>query len=160
MLLEKIPRAKTNSEETEIDIVGLFNSFVLLLFEKRIYLLVTFIVGIVVGLTLFYLSKPVYQSQMTGYSESLKIEVVQGIIEDLQRTIEEKDYILAQKFLGLSKEKVKSIQLLSCRSAIEKSIYEKDESGIFIIEAQVTNLDVLDSLAFGLEHYLQQNEYV
>ncbi len=160
MLLEKTLETENKKKETEIDLLGLLNSFTSSIAKNKYNIIITSLAGIGVGLALYFTAKPVYTSQMTGYSETLKEEVVEGIIMDLQRTLEDKDYVLAQKFLGLSKSKVEAIKQITCRPAIEKSIYEKDESGIFVIEASVSNVDVLDSLAIALEYYFQQNYFV
>lgn len=160
MLLDNTQNNFEKPKDDQIDLVKMFNSFQLTLVRRMNLILVTIVLGILLGLILYFTSRSKYTSQMTGYSENLKIEVVIGIIEDLQRTIDDNNVALGKQFLGLSAEKIKAIDKLTCKSAIEKGIYEKDESGIFIIEATVYDNTVFDSLSIALEHYFQENYYV
>lgn len=160
MLLDNLENNVERTPNDQFDLVEFFHSFQLMIVRKIGLIFITFLVGISIGLLLYFTAKPKYTSQMTGFSESLKIEVVIGIIDDLQRTLDDKNIALGEHFLGLSAQKIKAIDKLTCKPAIEKGIYEKDESGIFIIEATVFDNNVFDSLSIALEHYFQENYYV
>lgn len=126
--------------------------------KRRIF--IALVIGTILGVAFYFFKKPIYSSQMMGYSETLKKEIIFNIVEDLQRLIDQSDYEQLKKFLNLSEKSVKSIVALKAQPAIERSIYETEESSIFIIEAKVDDLTVLDSLSEAIGHYVDNNRYV
>ncbi len=161
MLLEKEMPSKTQLQvDSDIDVSNLFHSFLKGIKKRLKTILIALLLGTIGGFCYYFFKKPIYTSQMMGYSETLKKEVVYSVIEDLQRLIEQNDYEQLQQFLNLSEKSVKSLVDLKARAAIEKSIYDTEESNIFIVEAKVTDLTVLDSLARAIGYFVDNNDFV
>lgn len=123
-------------------------------------ILFTFIIGLILGFSYYFFKKPEYSSQMTGYSEQLPKEIVEYNIADLQELINQKDYDQLSGFLGLSVGKVRQIVSLKAKPAIEKSIYDTEESNVFVLDAVVTDLNVFDSLSNAIGYYFENNHFV
>lgn len=149
---------KNNSEEYDIDvqeiimkILGIINSY------KKIIIIIM-ILGVLGGVTNFLIKKPLYESEMVLSSEMLSYPAANTIIEALQKTIKDYNYLQLSTKLNLSQNDAR------CLKSVEvEKIYEvNDETEIktFKITVSVSNPEILPKLEQGIVKYLEENPYV
>ena len=150
---------KNNLEEYDIDvqeiimkILGIINSY------KKIITIIM-ILGVLGGVTNFLIKKPLYESEMVLSSEEmLSYPAANTIIEALQKTIKDYNYLQLSTKLNLSQNDAR------CLKSVElEKIYEvNDETEIktFKITVSVSNPEILPKLEQGIVKYLEENPYV
>jgi hypothetical protein len=143
----------------EFDFLQIFSSIIKFFITAKYHLIVSLLLGIIVGILVYYKSKPEYESSMTAYSSNLQDSKAVGLIDDLERYLAEGDSIQLSSKLGLSLKKVKHIT--SLEGAVEVNKYRSGDSKEgFTIKVRVTDKDILDSLGIGIKRYIESSEFV
>lgn len=148
-----------NGPDDEIDLGELILNVSNIIKKNAKLILVLIIIGLVIGLAFYFISGRTYRSSMVLSSGMLTGANGSSLINTLDRLIVEKNYDLLSQKLALSEEQVKllgNIEVSSISAEDDESITEN----IFRINVEVSNNDVLDSLEYGIIHYLENNTYV
>ena len=150
---------KNNSEEYDIDVqeiimktLGIINSY------KKIIIIIM-ILGVLGGVTNFLIKKPLYESEMVLSSEeTLSYPAANTIIEALQKTIKDYNYLQLSTKLNLSQNDARCLKSVE----VEKIYKMNDETEIktFKITVSVSNPEILPKLEQGIVKYLEENPYV
>lgn len=117
------------------------------------------IIGLVIGLAFYFLSGRTYRSSMVLSSGMLTAANGSSLINTLDRLIEEGNYGLLSQKLNLTEDQVKLLGNIEVSSISEEADEDITEN-IFRINVEVNDNDVLDSLEYGIIHYLENNTYV
>lgn len=160
--------SKSTSTSDEVDLILILMNVIGFLGKTWWYFIVATLVGIGVGLTIFYTTPKVYQSKLTAECMALPDSRVVDLINDLKKLTENGDVDQLAKKLGLSfkdADQIESIEALSSIK-IDKEAIGVDEyllpsstSHIFSVIVQVRDNDVLQKLQQGLVRYIGDNEY-
>ena len=124
-------------------------------------LILAFIIGTLMGLAYNQLAPPKYESKIIISSDMLTYSYAKGLIDDLNKLLEEHNYKLLTEKLGIPMDDVNLISHLETRPTIEKSdaILEKDKT-VFSIIVNVRDVSILPKLQNGLTSYIENNEFV
>lgn len=81
--------------------------------------------------------------------------------KNIERIIEEKNYPILSKRLGLSDEEAKKFVGISVESALENQATIEEKGKLFIIlKVEITDNAILPKLQQGLIQYIEQNDFV
>jgi len=151
-------------------------AFNIFLFFKRYFKLhlIFGIIGISIGVLMYFSSNPEYQSQMIAMSnvdkwhnDELKFSTTDEIISlinSLNTTILEGSYVTLAQNLNISEQSAKHILLIeaSYHYPYELKIKEDENppaSNYFKVNVSVNNNQILDSLSSSIQDYITKNEY-
>lgn len=160
--------SKSASSSDEVDLVFVLVKTIGFLAKTWWYFVLASVIGLGIGLTVFYLSPKIYQSKFTAECMALPDSRVVDIVNDLKKLAEIRDTEqLAQK-LNVSEDiatKITTIEPLSTIK-IDKEAIGVDEyllpsyrSYVFSIVVQVKDNSILPILQKGLIRYISDNEY-
>lgn len=134
--------------------------------RKRLLLCIMIsILGIGVGIGLFFVQKPIYVSVMTLSSSVLNNDFCEDLILGLQTIVEDDTPELLAQRLNItvqSAKEIKKIQFHNYSEKLKKKYTEKDTVVLglpFVIKADVYNPTVFDTLQKALVNYLENNNY-
>ncbi|SFB98396.1 Chain length determinant protein [Flexibacter flexilis DSM 6793] len=127
------------------------------------YLIISVVIGALLGFIYFNTAKYSYESSMTAYANHLKDIQVKSIIGDLNQMQQNADYESFAKALNIpisTATKINSLNV-SINAEIEKDKDEDDakKGNNFKITATVFNNDVLDTLQNAIGLYLANNPH-
>jgi len=150
--------------EDEIDLGILLLRITKSLF-RNIWLIVTCIIlGLGVGIGVFYTKKPVYKSEMIVQSSILTNAYIQTLSENLNQLVKENNKALLSTKLSLDQEGAALISTIEIITVAEEIIKKEDGSEIFDnlfkVYVEVSDNQVLPSLQSGILMYLEKSPYV
>ena len=165
-MLEQKPVSTSSTDEVDlvfvlVRVVGFFAR------TWKLFALAT-ILGVGIGLSIFYTSPKIYRSKFTGEAMVLPDSRVVDLIHDLKKLSEENDEIQLAKKLGISQEaasKIESIEALSTIKinkeaiGVDEYLLPSTTSYIFSVEVDVKDNNILPSLQQGIVQYISSNEY-
>lgn len=158
-----IEEQKRTQVKDDLELLSIVKQFIRFTKNKWKFFTSFLLGGITLGLLYFFLSKPVFESQMSALSWSLDDNKVVAHLEDISKLFEYQDYEQLSQKLNLKPETIK--QIVSIKAKREKPegevVYEDKERKFgFSITAKVYNTSVLDSLEAGIQYYIESTKYV
>ena len=160
---------KNNSNE-DFDLYNLIINLKNKINKWKVLIIIGPLLGIIIGLSVYYFSPKQYLSLMAVNSNLLKGAAFVIVINDLQSQIMEGNTDAIKKFLNvdeLTAKKIKGLKVFSSRRFVDRKlntdipdIENRDEETNFIIEACIEDNDILPQLETGLLYYLQNNYYM
>ena len=140
------------------------NSF-LFIKQKIAFLSVFSVFGILIGVGLTFVMKPIYISYLTISSNSLNNQFCKDMIDVLELAIKDDAPELLAKELNIevsSAIEIKKIEFVNYDEKLAKKYADRDTVVLglpFKIKASVSNISVFDTLQKALVNYLESNEY-
>ena len=152
---------KKTKAEDEIDLRVVFSLLLSYIKKHKILIYVLSTLGLLAGGFVWYTSKPIYQTSMvakTDYSYLLNSEVlsIMGSIQKLRTKVE---FTQLADRLGISEEKVKQLKKIDANPISTESTPNYTQTS-FVINVEVTDNNILDSLQWSIIHVLETTDYV
>jgi len=155
---KNFPSSNSNTQG-EIDLIEIIIYIQNVLKRNFNTIIIFFFIGLIAGLMYYFLAKKTYTSSMVISSGMLTAANGSSLINTLDVLVQEENFILLSKKLGMTPNQVESIKEINV-SSIFKEEEEDNDMNIFRINVQIHNNDLLDSLESGIIHYLEGNVYV
>lgn len=144
----------------EIDLKDLLKKIVDVLSKGTKTIILSVVLGAVLGLTYFFNINTKYQSKLVLSSEVLVLANVQALLSPFEPLIEERNFALLAERLGVDEETAAKIKEIEVKSTFEKESDNKELVNYFEVTATVTDNDILPQLQEGIVNFLQNNEFV
>lgn len=146
----------------DISLMGIFRQLIRFVKNARKHLLIGVLLGIVTGVVLFIVTKPVYESTMSAYSSNLSDSKAIAVIDDLAKLFIQKDFEQLSQKMELKPSTLEKITKISVvRSKTTGNMYEETEQKLgFEITAQVQEVELFDSVEYGIRNHIENLEYV
>lgn len=159
-----------NSLNNEIELSVLIRKLIRVIYRERKFLISSVFLCLTIGLTYYVFATKEYKSRMIISSNLLRGPSLIIVLDDLERHIDEKNYLEVARYLNLEEKtakKIKKIEIFSARHFSEVEFSEKIEGkdedeeskGEYIIEASLTDNSLWPTLQKGLLFYLANNEF-
>ena len=146
-------------------VINIFVDTFIVIRKRFILCIMISILGIGVGIGLFFVQKPVYVSVLTLSSSVLNNDFCEDLILGLQSIVEDDTPELLAQRLNISVQsakEIKKIQFHNYSEKLKKKYTDHDTVVLglpFIIKADVYNPSVFDTLQKALVNYLENNDY-
>ncbi len=142
-----------------------FINFFLFIKRKIGFLTVFSVLGILIGVGLTCIMKPIYISYLTVSSTTLNNQFCYDMVNELNQMVkDDAPELLAKELkvdISLAKE-IKKIEFLNYNDKLAKKYEDKDTVVLglpFKIKASVSNIAIFDTLQKALVNYFENNEY-
>lgn len=150
--------------DDEIDLLDLLIK-VIQIIKKRFILLVLFLViGGGLGSVGYFYFKPVYTTKMILDTQIIEYADVANLLETTKYLIDENSEQELMKKFNVSKKVVEGLKSLEAINIVEKEVGRTDKEAIkdnrLIIEAKVTDNNIIGQLQEGILYYLENNQFV
>ena len=143
--------------ETEINLYAVLRQFGQFVRASWSILLIAFVVGVIGGVTYYYLKPPVYRSTLSAFSENLFDEQIKITINELDKMVRERDMERLAQALQLPVETVRKIG--SLQAAIQEDKIGNEKSNTFQLHASVNDPALFPDLQTALLRYLNASDY-
>jgi|GEM_PF-5388535 len=141
------------------------------IYKWRVLLIIALILGVTSGPIIYHFSSKTYLSRLLVTSNLLKGSAFIVVVDDLQRLIREENIDALKKLLNVSDTTARKIQELRVSSSqkfverklnvdIPEEVQYNDQVTNFIIEAYVSDNNILPELERGLLYYFKNNYYM
>jgi len=182
----------------EVDLIELFNRMgrgikkgivwlfrqvehlLILLVKKSLWIISFGIGGLIVAIIFYYISPRYYSSQMTAISNSVPNNYIISSVNLLHDVFEEKNYLMASRYLNIPLDKVEQIKsIIACygidvnRDNIVDYIDYKNSfkynpkdslvkrlTNYFFVSLEVYNEEIFPAAREGIKNYIYKNDYV
>lgn len=121
-------------------------------------ILLIFSLCLVVSAAAYLLRAPVYESRLTAETENLQAARVVDLIQDLDKLLEQENYDRLAQYLDLKPKQLRRVEEIKVQKILGVKGRE-EQSKMFSLQAKVTDLGLLDTLDYGIGHYLSNNYY-
>jgi len=159
-----------NNVGDDLDLFNLIIDLKNKIYKWRVLIIIAPLLGIVTGFCVYYFGPKEYLSRMAVTSNLLRGPAFIVIIDDLNRQIKESNTEALTKILNINEDDAKKINALKVYSSI-KFVQRQLNTDMtdaeidldltdFVIEAYVSNNDVLPELEKGLLYYFENNFYM
>lgn len=155
-----MPSNISSSLNDEIDLKELLKKIVDVLTRGTKTIVLSILLGAILGLAYFFSIKTTYQSKLVLSSELLVLANVQALLDPFKSLIEEGNLSVLAGRLGVDKETAAKIRKIEVKSIFEKESDNKEKVSYFEVTATVTDNSILPQLQEGIVHFLQNNEFV
>ncbi|UII27957.1 hypothetical protein LVD15_05920 [Fulvivirga maritima] len=155
-----MPETTTNTDE--IDLGELLVKIKQAILTNKLIILVLALVGLFIGIFLFYSKPKVYESEMLIYSEVLEEPLIETIGENLDKLVSEGNYMTLANKLGISDSvstSITSIEISVNEGQVNKS--NDGELGLFFTITVDANGDKNWTIINdGIISFLRNNRYI
>jgi hypothetical protein len=132
-------------------------------FKRPKIVIASVLFGLIAMTSLFYVSIPVYKTDLVIYSNYFNNDYCAEMIGVLEKLAEEDNSVMLAEKLNLSEDFARHIESVSFQNfnpKFKKIFKDSIAEGVpFRIEVLVSENKILDSLQQGLISYLENNEY-
>lgn len=150
--------------EKEASLLDVVISLIRFLFSFKKHLFIGTVLGLLIGLSFFYLSNKSYESRMTAYTLNLSAEEVTDLVNELALAVKEKDYALISAMTGIKEKSTSKILSIRCSPQldIESDNFDlkEKEHEVFMVSAVCSDKTFLDTLQQGIVNYVDNNPFV
>lgn len=146
--------------DDEIDLKDLLKKIINVLSRGTKTIILSILLGAVLGLTYFFNSGISYKSSIVLSSEVLVLANVQALLGSFNPLLEEGNLPLLSERLGIKEEMAAKIKNIEVNSIFEKESDNKGTVNYFEVTVTVADNDILPLLQEGIVRYLQNNEFV
>ena len=142
----------------EVDLMEVFLKILSAVRSNFLLIVLSFVVGTILGLAYYYSSSKVYESKMVVSSEILTSSFTEAMVDKINRHRSEANTKAIQELLNCSDNTAKGL----LRLEIDKlsQVDDLKEADKFMVTARVLDREVFPELQRGLIFYLENNEYV
>jgi hypothetical protein len=158
----RIAPSKINDED-EINLLYIVYNTLTLIKKNVPILLGIILLSVFIGIFQYFKTEPLYKTRLIADSFVLPNTEIINIVETWQGLINKGDYSTLAGKLKLGEATVKKILSLEAQNTgtgkTEQSIDSKNENS-FVINASVTDVQIIDSLEIAIISALESNEYV
>lgn len=154
------PNPPQLNNNDEIDLKVLLKKIIDVLSKGTKTIILSILLGAILGLAYFFNSKTTYESSMILSSEVLVLANVQALLDPFEPLIKERNISALAERLGVDKETAAKIKSIAVKSIFEKESDNKEPVNYFEVTATVTDNDILPQLQEGIVNFLQNNEFV
>lgn len=144
----------------EIDLKDLLKKIIDVLSRGTKTIILSILLGAILGLAYFFNSKTTYESNMILSSEVLVLANVKALLDPFEPLIEEGNLAVLAERLGVDEGIAAKIKEIEVKSTFEKESDNKEPVNYFEVTATVTDNDILPQLQEGIVNFLQSNEFV
>src|SRR5690606_11010854 len=148
------------SNDDEIDLKDLLKKIINILSRGTKTIILSILLGAILGLAYFFNSKTTYESNMILSSEVLVLANVKALLDPFEPLIEEGNLAVLAERLGVDEGIAAKIKEIEVKSTFEKESDNKEKMNYFEVTATVTDNDILPQLQEGIVNFLQNNEFV
>lgn len=148
-------KARSNDE---VDLMQVFLKILNAIRANFWLIVLSFIVGTVLGLAYYYSSNKVYESKMVISSAILTSSYTEAMVDKVNRHRRESNSKAIQELLNCSDTTAKSLLHLEIDKLSQ--VDDLKETDKFMVTARILDQTVLPDLQKGLVFYLENNEYV
>lgn len=149
-----------HSNDNEIDLKDLLKKIIDVLSRGTKTIILSVLLGAILGLAYFFNSSITYKSNMILSSEVLVLANVQGLLDPFNSLLGEGNFSLLSERLGVDEGIAAKIKEIEVKSTFEKESDNKELVNYFEVTATVTDNDILPQLQEGIVNFLQNNEFV
>ena len=142
----------------EVDLMEVFLKILNAIRSNFWLIILSFIVGTVLGLGFYYSTAKVYESKMVVSSAILTSSFTEALVDKINRHRREANSKAIQDLLNCNAETAKSLVGLEIDKLSQ--VDDLKETDKFMVTARVLNQEILPDLQNGLVFYLENNEYV
>lgn len=146
--------------DDEIDLKDLLKKIINVLSRGTKTIILSILLGAVLGLAYFFNSGISYKSSIVLSSEVLVLANVQALLGSFNPLLEEGNLPLLSERLGIKEEMAAKIKNIEVNSIFEKESDNKGTVNYFEVTVTVADNDILPLLQEGIVRYLQNNEFV
>lgn len=150
----------SQSNDDEIDLKDLLKKIINILSRGTKTIILSVLLGAILGLSYFFNSSITYKSSMVLSSEVLVLANVKALLGPVELLIMEGNISVLAARLGVDKETAAKIKSIAVKSIFEKESDNKEPVNYFEVTATVTDNDILPQLQEGIVNFLQNNEFV
>lgn len=150
----------TFQHNDEIDLKDLLKKIIGVLSRGTKTIILSILLGAILGLAYFFNSSITYKSNMILSSEVLVLANVQGLLDPFNSLLEEGNFSLLSERLGIDEEMVAKIKEIEIKSVFEKETDNKEPVNYFEVTVTVTDNNILPQLQESIVRFLQNNEFV
>lgn len=145
----------------EIDLVQLFVNSIKTLRKHLVLLITCVIVGVLISWGIYTTRPKVFESRMLVYSDILTESYMEKLGKNIERIINEKNFSLLSKRLGLTEDEAKSFVGISVESPLENQPTLEEKGKLFMmLKVEITDNSILPKLQQGLIQYIENNDFV
>lgn len=144
----------------EIDLKDLLKKIVDILTRGTKTIILSVMLGAVLGLAYFFNVKTTYRSNMVLSSEVLVLANIQTLFAPFESLIEEGNIKAMAQRLEMEEAAVSKLKDLTVKNVFEKESDNKEKVSYFEVTATITDNSILPQLQEGIVHFLQRNEFV
>lgn len=149
-----------HSNDNEIDLKDLLKKIIDVLSRGTKTIILSVLLGAILGLAYFFNSSITYKSNMILSSEVLVLANVQGLLDPFNSLLEEGNFSLLSERLGIDEEMVAKIKEIEIKSVFEKETDNKEPVNYFEVTVTVTDNNILPQLQESIVRFLQDNAFV
>jgi hypothetical protein len=147
-----------STSEQNLNIVELTRSLIRYGIRHLYQILIVGLVCFVVSLGLYMQADEIYKSQLTAETYHLQAGRVVEMVKALDKLLYDKNYEKVAHDLNIPLASVKKLDEIEVTTIVGDKGRE-EEAKIFTLTAWVTDLAVLDTLDYGISHYLSEVPY-
>ena len=144
----------------QIDLLELFAKLIFQIKRNAKLIILSFVVGTILGFWYFSYGAKVYETKMILLSDILTASYTERITESLDRLISEGNTKILSDRLNIPEQDVNQILNIVIESVKQNNGKDDKGNSLFIVTVKVLNKDILPRLQEGLITYLRNNEYV
>src|SRR5690606_23236158 len=144
----------------EIDLKDLLKKIIDILARGTKTIILSVLLGAILGLSYFFNSSITYKSNMILSSEVLVLANVKALLDPFEPLIEEGNLAVLAERLGVDEGIAAKIKEIEVKSTFEKESDNKELVNYFEVTATVTDNDILPQLQEGIVNFLQSNAFV
>lgn len=146
--------------DDEIDLKDLLKKIIDVLSRGTKTIILSILLGAILGLAYFFNSSITYKSNMILSSEVLVLANVQGLLDPFNSLLEEGNFSLLSERLGIDEEMAAKIKEIEIKSVFEKETDNKEPVSYFEVTVTVVDNNILPQLQESIVRFLQNNEFV
>lgn len=146
--------------DDEIDLKDLLKKIIGVFERGTKIILLSVLVGAILGLSYFFYSSIKYQSNLILSSDILELEHVQALFNPIESLLSEGNLELLAREFKIDEDVANQLKAIEVENIIEREADNEEELNYFKIAATVSNNEVLPELQQGIIKYLENNEFV